>query len=417
MTVVANELHPVKIADFGIAHLVDDSSTRTGMVLGTWAYMAPEQRSGKRDIDARADVFSCGAILYELATGEMPPELFMSGSEPGLLSALDPALVPVVARATHFRPDARFADVAAFEAALRTAMSDLPTVPLGTPPLANTSTGDAVDPATASAFTADFQRHLTLVADWPLGAPAVAAPASAPPRRSRWRLGVAGIAAMVLAAVVVVGVQGRRVPTSTVAPARVQHREATPEAQAVAAELPSAPPAEPTHALSQQAEATKPPRPAVAPRPATLPSVTLPPELVHGAAPPEPVVLTSPPPTALPVAAPEPTPPTATDAHAASAPPTTPVCPRPGRYEGRIDGRAAVLTVFEPTADGESGQLRTLLGQAWRTERMTGHCSGGVLNLATAGRSVSVRVEPTASGLAGIVDVAGNAEATAFVRK
>jgi len=76
-----------------------------------------------------------------------------------------------------------------------------------------------------------------------------------------------------------------------------------------------------------------------------------------------------------------------------------------------------VLTVFEPTADGESGQLRTLLGQAWRTERMTGHCSGGVLNLATAGRSVSVRVEPTASGLAGIVDVAGNAEATAFVRK
>lgn len=62
---------PVLI-DFGIARRGDDAMTRTGLVVGTPAYMAPEQAIGDRSIDARADIFSLGCILYECLTGRAP---------------------------------------------------------------------------------------------------------------------------------------------------------------------------------------------------------------------------------------------------------------------------------------------------------------------------------------------------------
>jgi len=66
-----------KITDFGLAKLLDSGGgghleTRSGMSMGTPAYMAPEQIESAKDVDARADVFSLGAILYELVTGERP---------------------------------------------------------------------------------------------------------------------------------------------------------------------------------------------------------------------------------------------------------------------------------------------------------------------------------------------------------
>jgi serine/threonine protein kinase len=64
----------IKITDFGIAHIEDPSApqqTRAGEVLGTPAYMSPEQVLGK-PVDGRSDIYSLGGILYELSTGARP---------------------------------------------------------------------------------------------------------------------------------------------------------------------------------------------------------------------------------------------------------------------------------------------------------------------------------------------------------
>jgi WD40 repeat protein len=76
----------VKLLDFGLARVVGENAalTQTGVIAGTPHYMAPEQARGEA-VDARADLFSLGCVLYQMSTGEMP----FPGSETfGVLTAL-----------------------------------------------------------------------------------------------------------------------------------------------------------------------------------------------------------------------------------------------------------------------------------------------------------------------------------------
>ncbi|MFO0880876.1 MAG: WD40 repeat domain-containing serine/threonine-protein kinase [Gemmataceae bacterium] len=95
--------HKPKVADFGLARLLDDSSkTVSGTLVGTPAYMAPEQASGLRGVGPAADVWALGAILYECLTGRPPfkaPTTFetlmqVTTEEPAPVSFLQPR-VPV----------------------------------------------------------------------------------------------------------------------------------------------------------------------------------------------------------------------------------------------------------------------------------------------------------------------------------
>jgi hypothetical protein len=101
----------VKIMDFGLARMNTSEMTQDGIVVGTPNYMSPEQALGER-VDARSDLFSTGAVLYELLTGHKP---FEADSTPSVLFQVVHREAPAV---TRWAPEVPEPVVAVIERAL-----------------------------------------------------------------------------------------------------------------------------------------------------------------------------------------------------------------------------------------------------------------------------------------------------------
>jgi tetratricopeptide (TPR) repeat protein len=108
---VSGQMSQAKLLDFGIARRVEDSQslTRTGHPLGTPRYMSPEQAHGEVPVDARTDVFSLGAVLYECLAGMAPfdsPHVLATLmkivlEEPAPLQSLQPNTPTALAQLVH----------------------------------------------------------------------------------------------------------------------------------------------------------------------------------------------------------------------------------------------------------------------------------------------------------------------------
>jgi serine/threonine-protein kinase len=132
--------HAVRLVDFGIARVDEPgfSMTKTGHTQGTPEFMAPEQALGQRNlIDARTDVYACGATLFVLLTGKTPheaetPQLAMIrvATQPArhiqmVQPELPECVANVVDQALEFEQKNRYPDAAAMLIAVRGALAEL----------------------------------------------------------------------------------------------------------------------------------------------------------------------------------------------------------------------------------------------------------------------------------------------------
>jgi serine/threonine-protein kinase len=126
----------VRVMDFGVARLENSRATRTGVILGSPSYMAPEQLDA-RPVTPQSDLFSLGVTLFQLLTGMLP---FRSDSIPGLMQKisgephpplrvvrpdLPAALAAIMDRALEKEPEARFRNGAEMAQALRDCARDI----------------------------------------------------------------------------------------------------------------------------------------------------------------------------------------------------------------------------------------------------------------------------------------------------
>jgi len=127
--IIVDEAGDAHLTDFGLARMIEGSNTLTGsMLMGTPAYVAPEQGRGKR-VDGRSDEYSMGVVMYQLAAGRVPFEggspmatVLMHIQEPvprpsRFNPGLSQAVEKVILKAMEKNPDDRYPTVAAMNQA------------------------------------------------------------------------------------------------------------------------------------------------------------------------------------------------------------------------------------------------------------------------------------------------------------
>jgi eukaryotic-like serine/threonine-protein kinase len=160
----------VKVLDFGIAKLGLDASrsisvkTRTGSVMGTPAYMSPEQCRGTKEVDHRADIYALGVILYEMVCGRPPfvsegfgEMVHLHISEPpppprSLVPGIPQDLERVILWCLAKDPEQRLGSMTELQAAL-SGRPTAPPRPAPRPTLPNAATAAAMPPSQPTTFT------------------------------------------------------------------------------------------------------------------------------------------------------------------------------------------------------------------------------------------------------------------------
>jgi serine/threonine-protein kinase len=269
----------IKVLDFGISKLEapgEMDSTKTGQMMGSPKYMSPEQMLSMRDVDRRSDIWSLGAILYELLAGRPPfvadttPRVcaLVLHADPALPSALRPDL-PIeleraVMRCLQKEPNRRFASVAELVDALSAfapppdasvtrsgGAFPVPSLLGSTPPPSGTPAPITLDERPARRAAGDAETRLE----------------GAPRRGGSRRLAALLFAAAVVVVLVAIYVTQRRSAVAAQTPA-----DSASAVQAAPAATPTADPSSKAYSPSDLPEA----HPTAAPRPVAPPSSALP---------------------------------------------------------------------------------------------------------------------------------------------
>jgi eukaryotic-like serine/threonine-protein kinase len=240
-----------KVLDFGIAKLQADTAptstkTRTGAIMGTPAYMSPEQCRGAGQVDHRSDVYALGCILFHMASGrppfvgEGPGDVIaqhLYEPPPSLSGMVTPSLDATIRRSLAKKVDERFQTMAEMLAALDSATGRGARTP--SQPVVSVAAAPASQPTTLSGAASEMRKR-------PSGGSLTRLAA----------LGGTGVGIAILGTVWLLS----RSSTPTPAPVAI----AAPAAPKPAAELPAPPAPSPTAATAPEAKSPA-PRPAATP--------------------------------------------------------------------------------------------------------------------------------------------------------
>ncbi len=276
----------VKLLDFGISKFRSadgEHLTRTGIVLGTPRYMAPEQFASTRDVDARADLYSVGVILYRMLTGrptfdtnDLTELMRRVQTEPvrslaHVAPQVSPAIAAVVDRALARDREARFGSAEELGRALRLARSGVVPIDPRSSGEVRTSVTPSTERTNAAALIGVRAQPVTPISHVPSMPPAsvhqsLPAPPPEPPHvhassadpqhalRVLVGIGLLGMTALLAAAIVIVVALGLRSREDKGPPVR-----SVPVPTPVLPNPPVVPPSAPPSAPTSTAPSVEPP--------------------------------------------------------------------------------------------------------------------------------------------------------------